>query len=45
MEVTECKRGPQKMEGKIGSGTLGRQEKLITTLRDKCVYMREKLSF
>ena len=32
MEVTECKRGPQKNGGKIGSGKLRRQEKLIATL-------------
>ena len=45
MEVTERKRGPQKNGGKIGSGKLRRQEKLIASLRDKCVNMREKLLF
>ena len=36
MEVTERKRrGPQENGGKIGSGKLRRQEKLIATLRDK----------
>ena len=36
MEVTKRKRGgPQKNGGKIGSGKLRRQEKLIATLRDK----------